>query len=123
MASRGFEVKERLRSRGLLIEERVRFGTGRPRKILKLSDKALRVLGLEARGVPAHHGGEEHVVVVGRVAEVLRRIGWSVEVEEGADVRAEKDGRRIAVEVETGRASSWGQLLRTSGGIGGLIGS
>jgi hypothetical protein len=58
------------------------------------------------------HGGAVHGYWVRHAAEILRGKGWKVEVEKpiggGAtvDVAVEKDGMRMAVEVETGNSDA-----------------
>lgn len=111
--SRGIELRENLCGRRFLSEESVRIGAGRPRKVLRLTEKALRALGLEGKSQPAHHGSQEHIATVRMIAEALKRGGWSVWIEKDfCDVKAEKNEKSIAIEVETGKGKSWDQLVQ-----------
>jgi len=106
---RCYDIKRRLMRTGYLIEENVRIGRGRPRKALKLTGKALQALCIRGK-TPAHYGGSEHVFMVNKIASILRK-NWDVKIEDSCDVRVEKNGRKIAIEVETGKAKDDSQLL------------
>jgi hypothetical protein len=111
--SKGTELRESLKSKGFLVEDKVRIGAGRPREALKLTEKALRMLGLEARNLPENYGSQEHIETVGKIAETLRGKGWNVEIEKDfCDLKAEKGRNKIAIEVETGKGKSWNQLIQ-----------
>jgi len=113
MKSRGWAIKNTLVDDGYLIEENVKKGgQGRPSKVIKLSECGLDIIGAEREGTPAHHGGTEHITMVKDLAGILDEEGWNVKVEEGADIRAERDGRIIAVEVETCKSFNRDQILR-----------
>jgi DNA-binding PadR family transcriptional regulator/energy-coupling factor transporter ATP-binding protein EcfA2 len=110
---RGFILKDKLKENGLLVEEQVRKGRGRPSLVLKLTDAGYEALGIRKKTTAPQHGGEEHNQIKGKVSEVLRDAGWDVKVEfKGCDVAAFKDGRKIAVEVETGKHKSPDQMLK-----------
>jgi len=106
---RCYDIKRRLIRTGYLIEENVRIGRGRPRKALKLTRKALQALGIRGK-TPAHYGGSEHVLMVNKIASILRK-SWDVKIEDSCDVRAERNGRKIAIEIETWKAKGDSQLL------------
>lgn len=106
---RCYDLKRRLVRTGYLIEEEVRIGKGRPRKALKLTEKGLGALGKKGKN-PAHHGGSEHIFMVNRIASILRK-NWTVGIEKGCDVRAEKDGYKVAIEVETGKTNEKEQVV------------
>jgi len=84
--------------------------TGKSRiKTLKLSLRGRKALGLET-GETKRHGGMEHQYWKNKVAERLRRQGYTVHEEypigggKTIDLVAEKDGKRIAIEIETGKS-------------------
>jgi len=106
---RCYELKKRLVRTGYLKEEKVRVGRGRPRNALKLTDKGLEVLDKRGKH-PAHQGGSEHIFLENRIASILRK-NWTVRIERGCDVRAERDGYKVAVEVETGKTNEKEQML------------
>jgi DNA-binding MarR family transcriptional regulator len=112
MRSKGWDIKNKLVDRGLIIEETIRAGKGRPKKILKLTDEGYSVLGVEKEGLPAHHGKEEHLQIIKNAADILTRDGWNVTVEDGADIKAEKGNKRIAVEIETCKAFNQEQIIQ-----------
>jgi hypothetical protein len=110
-ASRGIGIRERLISEGLLIEEKIRIGTGRPKKVLKLSSKGLSLFN-KTKDRPAHHGKEEHVFTVNKIAGYLEKNGWQALVEfDGCDIKALKGGKKVAIEVETGKSKATDQLV------------
>lgn len=112
MRSKGWNIKNNLLTKGLLVEETIRIGRGRPRIILKLTDEGCSLLGVEKEGLPAHHGKEEHIQVVNEIATILIEDGWKVSIENGADVRAQKDDERVAIEVETCKGFNEEQIIK-----------
>ena len=112
MRSKGWNIKNNLLNKGLLTEETVRIGRGRPRIILKLTDNGYSLLGVEKEGLPAHYGKEEHVQVITEIADILNKDGWEVSIENGADIRAQKKDIRVAVEVETCKAFNEEQIVK-----------
>ena len=55
--------------------------------------------------MPERKESPEHWYWKMKLAEELRKQGYTVEVEkDGADLAVEKDGKRIAVEIETGKS-------------------
>jgi len=71
MRGEGYKIKNKLVQEGLIIEETVRTGIGRPKKILSLTDAAYDLLNIEKQGEPAHHGGIEHIMMRDEIAEIL----------------------------------------------------
>ncbi len=114
MRSEGYNLKNRLVEEGLVLEESVRTGRGRPKKILKLTDDAYALLGIEHEGTPAHYGGDEHQHMIERIADVLCRNGWVVVIEsDGCDVKADnRTGTKLAIEVETCKAFNEEQIIK-----------
>jgi len=112
----GNKVQKSLASRGLISSSCVIIRNGRI-KILTLTEEARKVLGIE----PAEsdrHGGPEHRYWVNRVAEHLRAHGYEVAEEfplgngRAVDVLATKAGRRIAFEIETGKADALANIRK-----------
>jgi DNA-binding LacI/PurR family transcriptional regulator len=68
-------------------------------------------LGIEKDGLPAHYGKEEHLKIIDEVSRILSIDGWEVKIENGADLRAEKAGKRIAIEVETYKGNNEDQIV------------
>ena len=107
-SSRGDRIKRKLVEAGLVKEK----GTVDGRKIvlLELTEKGALILGLNPRK-SWRQGGVEHQYWVKKVAEDYRQKGYHVEEEvsigEGktVDIVAEKDGKQIAIEVETGKSN------------------
>lgn len=108
--SKGYELKARMQKIGFLVEEKIRCGVGSPKKVFKLGKKALEILNLEKEGPPAHYGKEEHVFIKNKIAEVIGN-RWHVDIENGCDVRVEGNGKKIAIEVETGKSNDKKQLV------------
>jgi hypothetical protein len=110
---RGFLLKDKLKENGLLIEEQVRKGRGRPSLMLKLTDSGYEALGIKKKTSAPQYGGEEHVQMKEKVAEMLRDVGWEVKIEyKGCDVAAFKDDKTVAIEVETGKHKTNDQILK-----------
>ncbi|MBA3045317.1 MAG: DUF87 domain-containing protein [Euryarchaeota archaeon] len=108
----GYALFNGLKQRGALIEETVKHGVGRPKNILSLSVQAHRVLDLGRRSESAHHGGTEHIEMGRSIADILEADGWNCLIEDGCDVKAERDGFIIAIEVETGKAKTRSHLIK-----------
>jgi hypothetical protein len=114
-ARKGNKLQSRLTEKGLVVPEFVHDGRGR-RKLLGLTDKARQLLGLPEEG--RRSGGIEHQFWVERVAEHLAAAGFQIEREfpigEGktVDLVATRDGKRIAVEVETGKSDAIGNISK-----------
>ena len=106
----GNSVQYALRSLDLLASTVVPLPRGYAR-ILSLTENGKRLLGISG-GETRRHGGPEHRFWVKEVAQHMRKAGWTA-IEEApignghtVDVLALHDGKRVAVEVETGRAES-----------------
>ena len=107
--SRGYILKDKLVTDGYLKEEKIRLGRGRPRTSFKLTDKGLEYLGKERVNEAPQHGKSEHVFIINKIASLLK--DWNVRVEDGCDIKAEKDGYVVAIEVETGKSKGKNQFL------------
>ena len=109
-------MQQSLQAKGLMISCPI--STGRARiKILSLTDLGKRVLGVDEPDSD-RLGGPEHRYWRRRLAEHLSADGYQV-MEEAplgggrtADLLAVKDGRRIAVEVETGKSDAAGNVRK-----------
>jgi len=114
MRSEGYNLKSQLVEEGLVLEESVRTGRGRPKKILKLTEDAYALLGIEHEGTPAHYGGDEHQHMIERIADVLCRNGWAVVIEsDWCDIKANnRTGTKVAIEVETCKAFNEEQIIK-----------
>ncbi len=108
---KGNTVREACIQKGLLVPIDIPTRSGKV-VLLELTDAgrgALRNQGYEVP-VRSHWGSLEHEYWKHKVAEKLKNDGWAVTMEEPvngyADIMAEKDGHKIAVEIETGK-SNW----------------
>jgi hypothetical protein len=111
MRSKGWKIKDRLVTNGLIIEENIRKGKGRPKKILQLTDEAYDLLDIEKKATPAHYGSEEHIMLIREFAGILINDNWKVTIEkDNCDIRAEKD-IKLAIEVETCKLFNQEQIL------------
>lgn len=105
----GNRLKGRLREQGLIEEREVRTRTGRV-MLLLLTDRGRAILDGRAGAETKRTGGPEHRFWMERVAERFRREGYEVEAEvpigggKTTDLVARKEGKRIAIEVETGQS-------------------
>ncbi|MBN2266860.1 MAG: ATP-binding protein, partial [Candidatus Babeliaceae bacterium] len=92
-----------------LVEIRTRSGKLVLVELTRLGRKILREMGFSISEKP-RWGGLEHEYWKKKTAEKLEKNGWSVKLEEPVngytDIIAEKDGGKLAVEVETGK-SDW----------------
>jgi hypothetical protein len=66
---------------------------------------------MEKNGLPAHYGKEEHLKIIDEASRILSIDGWEVKIENGADIRAEKAGKKIAIEVETCKGNNEDQIV------------
>lgn len=113
MRAEGYRLKRELVNKGLIIEEEVRTGIGRPKKVLSLTDAAYDLLNIEKQGEPAHHGGIEHIMMRDEIAEILEDNLWAVTIEWNmADIKAENLKKKVAVEVETCKEYNPEQILK-----------
>ncbi len=104
--SRGHRLQQSLCQRNLIIPFFVFLPRGR-KKMFVLTEQGKRALGIDGHE-SRRHGGPEHRYWVKAVAESLRAKGYRV-LEEApvgggktVDVVAERDGGRVAYEIETG---------------------
>jgi hypothetical protein len=108
---RGNKTRDALMESGLLRIEEIRKRDGRV-KLFEPTSAGREILKENGISMSWRHGGVVHGYWVRHVADVLRRQGWTVEVEKpigggaAVDVAAEKDGVRMAVEVETGNSDA-----------------
>jgi len=103
----GNRIKQKLTAPGL-VKERV-IVDGRKIVLLELTPKGALVIGVNPKK-SWRKGGVEHQYWVCKIAEDYRKKGYQVEEEvptgngKAIDLVAEKDGKRIAIEVETGKS-------------------
>lgn len=106
----GNNVQNSLICNGFVYSSFVVISRGRI-KILALTEKGKKVLGIKT-GRSDRHGGPQHRYWVKRIAEHLRLRGYKVDEEvpvgggKTIDVIANKNGRRIAFEIETGKSDA-----------------
>lgn len=114
---KGNAIREACVQNGLLGLVDIKTSSGKC-VLTELTDKgknALRSLGID---VPerARWGSLEHEYWKHKVADKLRTDGWSIVIEEPVngytDIIAEKDGRRVAIEIETGKSDWRGNLQK-----------
>ena len=110
-AYQGNKAKESLIKKGLIEVETISSGTGRI-KILRLTPEGERLakeLGYRVTYLPKN-ASSEHELWKKKVAEYLETRGYEVEEEKHigrgkfTDVVARKNGKKIAVEIETGKS-------------------
>lgn len=106
---RGYELKDKLIREGLLKEDKIRKGIGRPRIILKLTKKGIEYIDEEPGNSAPQYGKSEHVFIKERIFSILK--DWEIKIEDGCDIRAEKNGLKVAIEVETGKSNEKKQIL------------
>ena len=87
-------------------------------KVLTMTEKGRRTLGLEERRSSGREGGVEHEYWREKAAERLLALGYQVEREKAigggktVDLVAETEGERVAVEVETGNSDAWANIRK-----------
>ena len=85
--------------------------------MLCLTEKGRKVLGCDG-AQSTRHGGIEHQYWKEKVAAKLRECGYSVQEEypigngKTIDLVASKDGKRIAVEIETGKSDALANIRK-----------
>jgi hypothetical protein len=110
-AYQGNLAKGRLLNKGLIREKEVRTRTGRV-KVLELTPKGRKVLEGRLVKVSNRKGGTEHRFWMDQVGRVFKRAGYRVRAEvpigggKTTDLVAAKDGRTVAIEVETGSSDA-----------------
>ena len=106
--SRLGNLQNSLIHRNFVFSSSVVFSKGRI-KILSLTEKGKKVLGITA-GESNRHGGPEHRYWVRTIADHLKKQGYEVAEEvpvgggKAIDIVASRDGKRIAFEIETGKS-------------------
>ena len=114
---KGNRLKRTLMEKGVLEAQEVK--VGRTRKVLlRTSDAARRMLGLEKRNL--QYGSIAHEYWKRYYADIYRENGYRVELEaprQGGrvDVLARKGAERVAIEVETGKSDIVGNVRRCLG--------
>jgi len=104
----GNEIQNSLFRRGFVRFQFVGFEKGRI-KALIMTNQGRNALGCDGGGA-TRHGGPEHQYWKSKLAARLRSLGYAVEEEcpigggKTVDLMATKDGRRIALEIETGKS-------------------
>jgi hypothetical protein len=115
----GTKVKKKFLEKGLFHQEKVSVPNGSV-TLLKLTEQGRRLLeswGKKVKALPKN-ASLEHEYYKHIVTEDYRRKGYTVEEEvhigEGrtVDLIATKDGRRIAIEVETGKSDVEGNVRK-----------
>jgi hypothetical protein len=108
----GNKAKDWLVAEGLVSASNVSTGKGRVRS-LALTAKGKSVLGfLGSNIVASARGGPGHEYLKKKLAEEYRRNGWEVVAEypigggKTVDLACFKDGRKVALEIETGKSSA-----------------
>ncbi len=116
---RGNRIRDVLIAQGLMDAHELRRPDGMV-KLLTLTRQGAQGAGRKDGAVCRswRHGGLEHGYWVHQVAESLRNLGWTAMVEKRigcgktVDIEARKDGRRVAVEVETGKSDAVSNILK-----------
>jgi len=110
------KVKEALEAKGLVTIEAGKTEAGRPIRLLRLTDAGRLEAEHLAKNTPESRstnrfGGKEHTALINEAAQEAKEQGYHVigqEVPLGSgkltDMVIEKDGRKVAVEAETGKA-------------------
>jgi hypothetical protein len=108
---KGNAIRELCRKKGLIALADIKTRNGKV-VLTEFTDKGRQALRASGHEIPVRtrRASLEHEYWKARVAEQFRKQGWAVTVEEPvngyADITAEKDGRRVAIEIETGK-SNW----------------
>src|SRR5262249_38300047 len=102
-----------LSMKGLVLSSSVSTLRGRKR-IVRLTCAGREVLGLPEGVIHGErHESAEHWYWKMRLADAFRECGYEVEIEKnGADLAVEKDGKRIALEIETGQSDVEANITR-----------
>ena len=106
---RGYLLKNKLIKEGLLEEERIRKGIGRPRIVLKLTKKGIDLIEADAGKSAPQYGKSEHLYIKEKISNILKN--WEIKIEKGCDIKAEKNGCKVAIEIETGKSNEKKQIL------------
>ena len=117
--SRGHGLQQSLCQKNLIVPFFVFLPRGR-KKTLVLTEQGKRALGIDGHE-SRRHGGPAHRYWVKAVAESLRARGYKVSEEtpvgggKTVDVVAEREGRRIAYEIETGASDVSANIKKCRG--------
>jgi len=112
----GNKIQHSLLVKGVLSCAFVSFDKGRI-KILSLTEKGRKVLGYDV-AQSTRHGGIEHQYWKEKVAAKLRERGYTVQEEypigngKTVDLVARKDGKTIAIEIETGKSNALANIRK-----------
>ena len=112
---KGNDLQRRLISKGLIVSESLSDGT-RKWKVLCLTDKGRELLGLPEEG--KRSGGIQHQFWVEKVSAEMKARGYEIQKEfpigdgKTIDLVATKNGRRVAIEVETGSSDALGNIRK-----------
>ncbi len=111
-ADAGGKICSRLISSQFLISSSVSTGKGRVR-YLELSDKGKEILRKMGHTIEDQRkGGAEHEYWKYKIADLLKSKGYEVHLEKpldnghAVDIVAAKDGRKLALEIETGKSDA-----------------
>lgn len=99
-----------LTAKGLVVVDSISTSKGRI-KVVRLTGKGKAAVGIDEGS--QRHESAGHWYWKMKIAEQLLAKGHTVEVEkDGADIAFQKDGKRIAVEIETGKSDVEGNIKR-----------
>jgi hypothetical protein len=113
---KGTNLKDSLERSGFIRQHRISTGDAAIR-YLEVTDAGFQVLtkfghGCQRSSDSPRRGGPEHRYWIGKIADELRSNGFQVQTEcpigsgKTVDIVAEKNGHKIAIEVETGRSDT-----------------
>lgn len=108
----GNKVQRSLLSKGLIAWRTLSTRNGRIKVLVLTSEGKKAIPDVRVEKVFHKNAGFEHETAKARVAEYFRKRGYSVTFEyklsggKAIDLVAEKEGKRIAIEVETGKSDS-----------------
>lgn len=112
----GNNIQKFLFSLGLVFFVNLSSGKGKIKGLL-LNDRGMETLGIDP-GKSRRHGGPEHRFWVTRIAEHLKANGYSTAIEvpvgkgKTIDIVAKRDGKQIALEIETGKSDAAGNVRK-----------
>lgn len=105
---RGYQLKDKMINEGYIDEEKIRSGIGRPRSVYRITKKGTEYLDTKSKNEAPQYGKQEHTTVRDRIVSQLK--SWKVEIEKGCDIKAEKEGFKVAIEVETCKGKQKNQI-------------
>jgi len=128
---RAIAAKDELLSKGLAKEVQVKLGSYRPVKFLALTDLAISMLKEDGEDVRlwrhTGHMGFNHQLYCVLIAYSYRNAGYAVSIEKKmttdrrVDVLVELEGKRVAIEVETGNAVDIQNKMRVLNEVDELV--